>query len=193
MQKIQSHFSTYANEDLSRPPTWDKPVYTLSPEDQQFFNLSSAGPTPGVVEVIDVTGSTTSKPQLVTEEVLEDDENVGNATTEVDKVTDGFEYEELEETTDKFFEIITETVEVEKNSSSDNKTFIYITPKPPTYKPSSDADKLVQTTERVIDSELELNISITVTRNPVDIKLFNMFSVKTVRPEKSSTVTESGQ
>lgn len=34
VQRIQAQFSTYVYEDLSRPQTWDKPVYTLSPEEQ---------------------------------------------------------------------------------------------------------------------------------------------------------------
>ncbi|CAH0558232.1 unnamed protein product [Brassicogethes aeneus] len=36
-QKIQAQFSNYVHEDLSRPPTWDKPTYTLSAADQLFF------------------------------------------------------------------------------------------------------------------------------------------------------------
>lgn len=31
VQRIQTQFSNYVYEDLSRPPTYDKPVYTLSP------------------------------------------------------------------------------------------------------------------------------------------------------------------
>lgn len=34
VQRIQSQFSSYVYEDLSRPPTYEKPVYTLSPEEQ---------------------------------------------------------------------------------------------------------------------------------------------------------------
>lgn len=46
VQKIQSQFSNYVYEDLSRPPTWEKPVYTLSPEDQAaFFSTSTTNTT----------------------------------------------------------------------------------------------------------------------------------------------------
>lgn len=34
VQRLQAQFSTYVYEDLSRPPTYEKPVYTLSPEEQ---------------------------------------------------------------------------------------------------------------------------------------------------------------
>lgn len=34
VQRLQSQFSTYVYEDLSRPATYEKPVYTLSPEEQ---------------------------------------------------------------------------------------------------------------------------------------------------------------
>lgn len=33
VQRIQAQFSSYVYEDLSRPATWDKPVYTLSSEE----------------------------------------------------------------------------------------------------------------------------------------------------------------
>lgn len=34
VQRLQTQFSSYVYEDLSRPPTYEKPVYTLSPEEQ---------------------------------------------------------------------------------------------------------------------------------------------------------------
>ncbi|KAK5646988.1 hypothetical protein RI129_005452 [Pyrocoelia pectoralis] len=35
VQQIQAHFSNYVFEDLSRPPTWDKPAYTTEiPHDE---------------------------------------------------------------------------------------------------------------------------------------------------------------
>lgn len=34
VQRLQTQFSTYVYEDLSRPPTYEKPVYTLSPEEE---------------------------------------------------------------------------------------------------------------------------------------------------------------
>lgn len=34
VQRLQTQFSTYVFEDLSRPATYEKPVYTLSPEEQ---------------------------------------------------------------------------------------------------------------------------------------------------------------
>lgn len=76
VQLIQKRYSNYIHEDLSRPPGWDKPVYTLSPADQEYFY----GTKP--------TTSSTSLP-VITDTI------------------DDFEYEELEDTTEKFFEIIT--------------------------------------------------------------------------------------
>lgn len=34
VQRLQTQFSTYVYEDLSRPPTYEKPVYTLTPEEE---------------------------------------------------------------------------------------------------------------------------------------------------------------
>lgn len=179
VHRIQSHFSTYVHEDLSRPPAWDKPVYTLSPVDQQFFNLTSTSATPEDVESID---STLSKPESTTDQGLEF-EDFGN-TTEVVESPDDFEYEELGEITDKLFEVITETNEIDKN----NKTYVYITPRPPTHRPLS--DKYGQTTEKVIDPDLELDITLAATKSPVGLKLFNRF-IKRIRPEELSTVTSN--
>lgn len=77
VQRIQTQNSNYIYEDLSRPPTWEKPVYTLSPSEQ----LTAYQPL--------VTESATK--ELVHQE---------------DITTVQYEYEELEETTEKFFEII---------------------------------------------------------------------------------------
>lgn len=38
-QKVQSQFSNFVYEDLSRPPAWDTPVYTLAPNDPLFQEL----------------------------------------------------------------------------------------------------------------------------------------------------------
>lgn len=75
VQLIQKRYSNYIHEDLSRPPSWDKPVYTLSPEDQEYFYGTKS--------------TTTTSAPVITDP------------------TDNYEYEELEETTEKFFEIIT--------------------------------------------------------------------------------------
>jgi hypothetical protein len=83
VQRIQSQNSNYIHEDLSRPPTWEKPVYTLSPSEQltAYQPLATESVTQGM------------------NQHLED--QVSSTTPEL------FEYEELEETTEKFFEIIT--------------------------------------------------------------------------------------
>lgn len=52
VQRIQAQFSNYVYEDFSRPQTWDKPVYTLSPEEQATETATvsqNAGPTPQAV------------------------------------------------------------------------------------------------------------------------------------------------
>lgn len=39
-QRVQSQFSNYVHEDLSRPPAWDSPVYTLAPDDPLHEELN---------------------------------------------------------------------------------------------------------------------------------------------------------
>ncbi|XP_066250971.1 uncharacterized protein [Euwallacea similis] len=77
VQKIQASQSNYIYEDLSRPPTYDKPVYTLSPEDEILFNVPS---------------STTFKPFVATtnEKVETQDFN-------------RFDYEDMFNSTEKLF------------------------------------------------------------------------------------------
>jgi hypothetical protein len=83
VQRIQSQNSNYIHEDLSRPPTWEKPVYTLSPSEQltAYQPLATESVTQGMNQ--------------------HQKDQVSSTTPEL------FEYEELEETTEKFFEIIT--------------------------------------------------------------------------------------
>lgn len=38
-QKVQSQFSNFVYEDLSRPPSWDRPIYTLAPDDPLLQEL----------------------------------------------------------------------------------------------------------------------------------------------------------
>lgn len=38
-QKVQSQFSNFVYEDLSRPPAWDRPIYTLAPDDPLLQEL----------------------------------------------------------------------------------------------------------------------------------------------------------
>lgn len=167
VQRIQAHFSTYAHEDLSRPPTWDKPVYTLSPQDQQFFNLSSSTPPSEINNDVEIIDTTSTKPPPTTEGDLEY-ADIGNTTevffevinnSENNKSPDDFEYEELDETTDKLFEIITENIE-DSTHRNNNKSYVYITPKTSSYKPITGKDGYEQTTDKIINQELELNISL---------------------------------
>ncbi|KAJ3653359.1 hypothetical protein Zmor_012614 [Zophobas morio] len=81
VQRIQSLNSNYVYEDLSRPPTWEKPVYTLAPEDYHL----------------------TANPESVTQTTAAPTTTTTAPTT----TPDPWEYEELEETTEKFFEVIT--------------------------------------------------------------------------------------
>lgn len=62
VQRIQTYYSNYVYEDLSRPPTWDKPVYTLSPSDQQIFNSPSTI-APQISPIRD-EGTTSKRPNL---------------------------------------------------------------------------------------------------------------------------------
>ncbi|XP_019761594.2 uncharacterized protein LOC109538679 isoform X1 [Dendroctonus ponderosae] len=52
VQKIQASQSNYVYEDLSRPPTYDKPVFTLSPEDQIAFGLATSTKPPATPKPI---------------------------------------------------------------------------------------------------------------------------------------------
>lgn len=44
-QRIQTQFSSYVYEDLSRPQTYDKPVYTLSPADLEKYSTTTTTTT----------------------------------------------------------------------------------------------------------------------------------------------------
>lgn len=94
VQRIQSMNSNYVYEDLSRPPTWEKPVYTLSPSDQ---HLTAVNPGPE---------STT---QAIIKPVFEDESVITTKKTPI-----LFEYEEMEETTGNLFEIITTAKNTDK-------------------------------------------------------------------------------
>ncbi|XP_050307357.1 uncharacterized protein LOC126744064 isoform X1 [Anthonomus grandis grandis] len=62
VQKIQASQSNYIYEDLSRPQTHDKPIYTLSPKDEEFFGLASTQPT------VKVSSTTVKLFELITDE-----------------------------------------------------------------------------------------------------------------------------
>lgn len=118
VQKIQSQYSNYVYEDLSRPAAWNKPVYTLSPEDQAFFSLSPST-TPnatfneGNFEYDDTDNST----EIFFEIIVNTTENNNKLFSQ--------NIENLDKTTERVFETI--------NTSEypGNKTFVYITPKKP--------------------------------------------------------------
>lgn len=123
VQKIQSQYSNYVYEDLSRPPVWNKPVYTLSPEDQAL--LSSPSSTTGSVailnennfEYVDADNST----ELFFELIINKNEHENKTSTQN---TEGIP-ESLDETTENLFET------VKTSEYPGNKTFVYITPKKP--------------------------------------------------------------
>ncbi|XP_066141640.1 uncharacterized protein [Euwallacea fornicatus] len=77
VQKIQASQSNYIYEDLSRPPTYDKPVYTLSPQDEVLLNIPS---------------STTIKPVVA----------ITNKTVETQDFN-RFDYEDMVNSTEKLF------------------------------------------------------------------------------------------
>ncbi|KAL3282296.1 hypothetical protein HHI36_005485 [Cryptolaemus montrouzieri] len=83
LQRIQSANSNFVHEDLSRPQTWEKPIYTLSPEEEAYFYGTPQTPLPHEAVVAVTETITTSK-------------------------YDNFEYEELENTTEILFEKITD-------------------------------------------------------------------------------------
>ncbi|KAG5888645.1 hypothetical protein JTB14_021270 [Gonioctena quinquepunctata] len=146
LQKIQSQFSTYVHEDLSRPPTWEKPVYTLSPQDQLFFSESQS--------TSEATTSVTSPspPEEHVEEVdsteklfeIIQDHNKTDADVEVLAPATN-----LDDTTKRLFEVIKSVTAVR------NESFVLITPRTSTYVPFN-THGLEHTTERYIDPELEL-------------------------------------
>ncbi|XP_044750255.1 uncharacterized protein LOC123310703 isoform X1 [Coccinella septempunctata] len=85
LQRVQAANSNYVHEDLSRPQTWEKPVYTLSPAEEEMFY-----------------GPASTKP-LVEEAVVVEDE----VTTTTSKY-DNFEYVDEDNSTELLFEKITE-------------------------------------------------------------------------------------
>lgn len=85
LQRIQAANSNYVHEDLSRPQTWEKPVYTLSPAEQELFYG---------------TPSTTTAIQAA---VVEEDEAVPTTSK-----YDNFEYVDEDNSTELLFEKITE-------------------------------------------------------------------------------------
>ncbi|XP_045470692.1 uncharacterized protein LOC123677979 isoform X1 [Harmonia axyridis] len=87
LQRIQAANSNYVHEDLSRPQTWDKPVYTLSPAEQEMFYGTPSTTTP------------------VQEALVEEDEIVTTTSK-----YDNFEYvdEDNSTSTELLFEKITE-------------------------------------------------------------------------------------
>lgn len=120
VQKIQSQYSNYVHEDLSRPPTWNKPVYTLSPQDQLFFSAASTTPNTSTVreddfEYIDTDNTT----EIFFEIIANNDKNDLISQNSISKPINP------DKTTEKLFEIIN-TTEYPRN-----KTFVYITPKKP--------------------------------------------------------------
>lgn len=86
LQRIQAANSHYVHEDLSRPQTWEKPVYTLSPAEEEMFY-----------------GSASSTVPVEQEAVVEEDED--SITT---SKYDNFEYVDEDNSTELLFEKITE-------------------------------------------------------------------------------------
>lgn len=112
VQKVQSQFSNYVYEDLSRPPVWNKPVYTLSPEDQvQFASVTDSTNTTTVKEdrfdYVDTDNTTEIFFEIIVDQTGDKNKNI------------------LDNTTDRLFETI------KTSQSPGNKSFVYITPKKP--------------------------------------------------------------
>lgn len=116
VQKIQSQYSNYIHEDLSRPPTWNKPVYTLSPEDQAF--ISSVPPnnnnTFNIKDDNFENSNTDNSTEIFFELIFDNNERNQTQNNGNKKVT---------QTTELYFETI-------KTSTSSGYTpVVYITPK----------------------------------------------------------------
>ncbi|KAF7271376.1 hypothetical protein GWI33_015731 [Rhynchophorus ferrugineus] len=91
VQKIQSAHSSYVHEDLSRPPTYDRPVYTLSPADQVFFGLAeNTTPSTTTERLFEIIGSS---------EETQDSLTITNGSLDTD-------YEETMPMSDNLFQII---------------------------------------------------------------------------------------
>lgn len=151
VQQIQSQQSNYIHEDLSRPPTWDKPVYTLSPEDQILFSSLSSNTTTTSTTVNDWEYADLINTTEKLFEIISEDSEVNQTLTASNRTNvDEYSYVDIEDTTEKFFEIIEQN---DKTTPRPNITFVYITPKPLTTKPH-------KTTEKTTDPELQLNITI---------------------------------
>ncbi|KAL1491269.1 hypothetical protein ABEB36_011889 [Hypothenemus hampei] len=76
VQRIQASQSNYVYEDLSRPPTYDRPQYTLSPNEQQIL-----------------LGTT------------ENYDGIASAATSLFNLND-FEYADIINSTEKLFEVV---------------------------------------------------------------------------------------
>lgn len=119
VQKIQSQYSNYVHEDLSRPPTWDKPVFTLTPEDQAIFSSAS---TPNSTflnedrfEYVDTENTTEIFFEII----------VDNNKDKPGSLTQNIGSNDLDKTTQRVFEKISTSI------NPNNETVVYITPKKP--------------------------------------------------------------
>lgn len=116
VQKIQSQYSNYVYEDLSRPSAWNKPVYTLSPQDQAFFASTTPNTTTAFnedkYEYVDIDNST----EIFFEIIVNKNEDKNRSVIQ----------DNGDRTTERLFEII------KTSEYPGNKTFVYITPKKPT-------------------------------------------------------------
>lgn len=101
VQKIQSQYSNYIHEDLSRPQTWNKPTYSLSPEDQAVFSSNNNSTFNDTGGKFDADNSTEIFFELIF------DNQTQNVT----------------QTTELYFE------KIETSTSPANSTVVYITPK----------------------------------------------------------------
>lgn len=121
VQKIQSQYSNYVYEDLSRPPVWNKPVYTLSPEDQVLFSSLYTTPNTTILNEADLEYIDTDNTTEIFFEIIIDKNKEKNNSTH----NGGSNVVNLDKTTERLFETIKTT------EYPGNKTFVYITPKKP--------------------------------------------------------------
>ncbi|CAG9826910.1 unnamed protein product [Diabrotica balteata] len=171
LQRIQSFYSTYVHEDLSRPPTWDKPVYTYTANNNNqndgnthtlHTNLS-VQTTENLFEIINKDTNKTYSEELEAVTNISESEKT-TSFYETEDFTDDY-YQQNEAPKDKLFEIINKDTNKTKEeelfeainniANTNDDKIIYITPKTSTYS-SVSTGSLEVTNE----NDVEINITL---------------------------------
>uniref|UniRef100_A0A6P7G589 Uncharacterized protein LOC114336052 isoform X1 n=1 Tax=Diabrotica virgifera virgifera TaxID=50390 RepID=A0A6P7G589_DIAVI len=168
LQRIQSAYSTYVHEDLSRPPTWDKPVYTYTANsnNQNHDNINNLHTAPSVQtteNLFDIINKDTNKTSSEELEAATESEET-TSFYEIEDFTEDY-YQQNEVSKDKLFEIINKDTNKTKEEelfeainnvgNTPNENIIHITPKTSTYSSVS-----TESLEVPNDNDVEINVTL---------------------------------